>query len=124
MNPIDSPKKTPPKSVNAKPSASKTRFAPDDLDPDLLAAAMRGRIVQTLPALDETHPISELTLTRPSVNSISTPQATHLVHAPISLSTTEILGPDLYQNRELSWLAFNQRVIEEAENPRQPCWSA
>ena len=42
------------------------------------------------------------------------------MHAPISLSTTEILGPDLYQNRELSWLAFNQRVIEEAENPRQP----
>lgn len=30
------------------------------------------------------------------------------------------LDPYLYVNRELSWLAFNQRVIEEAKNPRHP----
>jgi polyphosphate kinase len=28
--------------------------------------------------------------------------------------------PALYLNRELSWLAFNQRVLEEAEDPRWP----
>src|SRR6201992_1563705 len=27
---------------------------------------------------------------------------------------TELLNPDLYLNRELSWLAFNERVLDQA----------
>src|SRR5262245_21791278 len=30
------------------------------------------------------------------------------------------LGPDAFFNRELSWLAFNQRVLEEALDPSNP----
>ena len=38
----------------------------------------------------------------------------------IDINSDAPLGGALYINRELSWLAFNQRVIEEAENPRHP----
>jgi len=35
-------------------------------------------------------------------------------------ATGDLTGPDRYFNRELSWLGFNWRVLEEAENPRVP----
>ena len=37
-----------------------------------------------------------------------------------SLPRRDITDPALYISRELSWLAFNRRVLEEAQNERQP----
>ncbi|MBY4895102.1 RNA degradosome polyphosphate kinase [Rhodobacteraceae bacterium N5(2021)] len=40
--------------------------------------------------------------------------------APVELPEAETNGPARFFNRELSWLAFNWRVLEEAVNPRVP----
>src|SRR5436309_8857193 len=35
-------------------------------------------------------------------------------------SSALFADPKLYINRELSWLEFNQRVLEESQDPRNP----
>ena len=40
--------------------------------------------------------------------------------APVTLPEGEIAGPRRFFNRELSWLAFNWRVLDEAANPSVP----
>lgn len=39
---------------------------------------------------------------------------------PVTLPEDKTIGPGRYFNRELSWLAFNWRVLEEAGNLRVP----
>src|SRR5215213_4883055 len=50
-------------------------------------------------------------------------QATNIVVLPPAAETPEdspLSKPENFINRELSWLEFNRRVLEEAEDPTQP----
>ncbi len=55
----------------------------------------------------------KLTVVPPSPEELGTPSS-----APAALP--ELSRPELYLNRELTWLAFNSRVLHEAEDERTP----
>jgi polyphosphate kinase len=51
---------------------------------------------------------------------ISTPSTPQSASEPAARPTPPLDSPELYANRELSWLDFNERVLELAEDERMP----
>ncbi len=48
------------------------------------------------------------------------PMSTPLTEAAVERPQWSLDAPEIYLNRELTWLAFNQRVLNEAEDERTP----
>ena len=49
------------------------------------------------------------------------PTTPDVVEAPVAAATPpDLTDPSLYINRELGWLAFNQRVLDQANDPAHP----
>ena len=64
------------------------------------------------PAIAPAPPVSMPTTSVAQAISPATPEA--------AATTPSLDEPRLYLNRELSWLAFNERVVEEGRNPAVP----
>src|ERR1039458_416955 len=71
------------------------------------------------PAIQNGGPVAPSAVTT-AVTAIVDGPASAAEKAPAARIDKDLTSPDLFLNRELTWLAFNRRVLHEAEDERNP----
>jgi polyphosphate kinase len=54
------------------------------------------------------------------MDTLTSVEMAPVFQASVAASAVDLGDPSLYFNRELSWIEFNRRVLEETEDPRHP----
>ncbi len=99
--------------VDSQPRATEPAFAPESVRRSLTETPQPPAIATiSNPATAPAPPASMPTTSVAQAISPATPEA--------AATTPSLDDPRLYLNRELSWLAFNERVVEEGRNPLVP----
>src|SRR5215469_3546887 len=73
---------------------------------------------QSIPHQSQGNGVASSTLSVPPKDALLQPAAE--VSRPVKAEAPELNAPELFLNRELTWLAFNRRVFEEAVDERNP----
>src|SRR5271156_5034843 len=76
--------------------------------------------VEDAPAPQNGAAIDPSAVAPPAIAAIVDGAALAVEKAPAPHIDKDLASPDLYLNRELTWLAFNRRVLHEAEDARDP----
>src|SRR5262252_10046978 len=73
---------------------------------------------QSIPHQSQGNGVASSTLSVPPKDALLQPAAE--VSRPVKGEAPELNAPELFLNRELTWLAFNRRVFEEALDEHNP----
>src|SRR5688500_8669244 len=89
-----------------------------DSNPSILPPALPAALADLPRATAPPHAPPALAARRPPANHAARTPATASNSAP--RIDRELMNPELYLNRELTWLSFNWRVLHEGEDRRTP----